>query len=95
MREYDTLRLEGSVRWGPWRLESDRPGLVVRSRRPGDRLAGRTRKVQDVLVDAKVPREERDEWPLVATEDGAVVAVPGLAEAPGWEGVVRAVREES
>jgi tRNA(Ile)-lysidine synthase len=94
VREYDTLRLEGSVRWGPWRLESDRPGLLVRSRRPGDRLAGRTRKVQDVLVDAKVPREERDEWPLVATEDGAVIAVPGLAEAPGWEGVVRAVREE-
>jgi hypothetical protein len=51
--------------------------------------------VQDVLVDAKVPREERDDWPLVATEDGAVVAVPGLVEAPGWEGVVRAVREDS
>jgi tRNA(Ile)-lysidine synthetase-like protein len=95
VRTYDTLRLEGSVRWGPWRLESDRPGLVVRARRPGDRLAGRTRKVQDVLVDAKVPREERDDWPLVTTEDGAVVAVAGLAEAPGWEGVVRAVREES
>ena len=87
MREYDTLRLEGSVRCGPLAPQSDRPGLVVRSRRPGDRLAGRTRKVQDVLVDAKVPREERDEWPVVATEDGAVVAVPGLAEAPGWEGV--------
>jgi tRNA(Ile)-lysidine synthase len=95
VRAYDTLRLEGSVRWGPWRLESDRAGLVVRSRRPGDRLAGRTRKVQDVLMDAKVPREERDDWPLVATEDGAVVAVPGLVEAPGWEGVVRAVREDS
>jgi tRNA(Ile)-lysidine synthetase-like protein len=95
VRAYDTLRLEGSVRWGPWRLESDRLGLVVRSRRPGDRLAGRTRKVQDVLMDAKVPREERDDWPLVATEDGAVVAVPGLVEAPGWEGVVRAVREDS
>ena len=73
---------------------SDVPGLVVRSRRPGDRLAGRARKVQDVLVDAKVPREERDAWPLVATEDGAVVAVPGLAEAPGWEGAVRATRDE-
>ena len=94
VREYDTLRLEGTVAWGPWRLESDRPGLVVRTRRPGDRLAGRARKVQDVLVDAKVPRDERDDWPLVATEEGAVVAVPGLAEAPGWEGVVRAVREE-
>ena len=94
VRSYDVLRLEGAVTWGPWRLESDRPGLVVRSRRPGDRLAGRARKVQDVLVDAKVPRDERDDWPLVATDDGEVVAVAGLAEAPGWEGVVRAVRED-
>ncbi|HET9242381.1 MAG TPA: tRNA lysidine(34) synthetase TilS [Gaiella sp.] len=94
VRVYDTLRLEGTVQWGPWRISSDRPGLVVRSRRQGDRLAGRTRKVQDVLVDAKVPRDARDDWPLVATEDGAVVAVVGLAEAPGWEGAVRAEREE-
>ncbi|HET8741932.1 MAG TPA: tRNA lysidine(34) synthetase TilS [Gaiella sp.] len=93
VRTYDTLRLEGAVTWGPWRLESDRPGLVVRSRRPGDRLAGRSRKVQDVLVDAKVPRDERDAWPLVTTEDGAVVTVVGLAEAPGWEGAVRATRQ--
>ena len=93
VRAYDELRLEGAVTWGPWRLESDRDGLVVRARRPGDRLAGRRRKVQDVLVDAKVPRAERDEWPLVATTSGDVVAVPGLAEAPGWEGAVRATRE--
>ena len=94
VRSYDELRLEGAVTWGPWRLESDRAGLVVRSRRPGDRLAGRARKVQDVLVDAKVPRDERDDWPLDATDDGDIVAVVGLAEAPGWEGVVRAVRED-
>jgi hypothetical protein len=49
--------------------------------------------VQDVLVDAKVPRDERDAWPLVTTEDGAVVTVVGLAEAPGWEGAVRATRQ--
>jgi tRNA(Ile)-lysidine synthetase-like protein len=92
VRAYDTLRLEGTVTWGPWRLETDTPGLVVRSRRPGDRLAGRSRKVQDVLVDAKVPRDDRDAWPLVATADGDVVAVVGLEEAPGWEGAVRAER---
>ena len=92
VRAYGTLRLEGTVTWGPWQLESDRPGLVVRSRRPGDRLAGRSRKVQDVLVDAKVPRDERDAWPLIATEDGDVVTVVGLEEAPGWEGAVRAER---
>lgn len=92
VREYDTLRLEGEVRWGPWSLASDRPGLAVRTRRPGDRLAGRRKKVQDLLVDAKVPRAQRDDWPLVVCGE-EVVAVPGVAEAPGWEGAVRARRD--
>ncbi len=94
VREYDTLRLEGAVEWGPWRLESDADGLEVRGRRPGDRLAGRRKKVQDLFVDAKVPRAERDGWPLVVRGE-EVVAVPGIAEAPGWEGAVRATRRES
>ena len=92
VREYDRLRLEGSVRWGPWTLTSDCPGLEVRGRRPGDRLAGRRKKVQDLLVDAKVPRAERDDWPLVVSGDD-VVCVPGVAEAPGWEGAVSVERE--
>jgi tRNA(Ile)-lysidine synthase len=92
VRTYDTLRLEGTVEFGPWRLESDLPGLEVRARRPGDRLAGRRKKVQDLLVDAKVPRDERDTWPLVVSGD-EVVAVPGVAEAPGWEGAVRAWKD--
>ena len=87
VREYGSLRLEGAVEWGPWTIESKRPGLHVRARRPGDRLAGRRKKVQDLLVDAKVPRAERDGWPLVVSGD-EVVAVPGVAEAPGWEGAV-------
>ncbi len=87
VREYDTLRLEGTVSWGPWTIESRASGLEVRARRPGDRLAGRRKKVQDLLVDAKVARSERDAWPIVVNGD-EVVAVPGLAEAPGWEGVV-------
>jgi tRNA(Ile)-lysidine synthase len=92
VRAYDELRLEGRVSFGPWRLESSRPGLVVRTRRPGDRLAGRRRKVQDVFVDAKIPRDERDRWPLVVAGE-EVVAVPGLVEAPGWEDAVRAWKD--
>jgi len=88
VREYDTLRLEGTVTWGPWKLSTDRPGLSVRSRRPGDRVAGRRRKLQDVFVDAKVPRAERAAWPVVVHDDLGVVSVPGLVEAPGWEGAV-------
>jgi tRNA(Ile)-lysidine synthase len=91
VREYDTLRIEGELRWGPWSLSASRPGLSVRSRRPGDRLAGRRKKVQDLLVDAKVPRSQRDGWPIVVSGE-EVVAVPGVADAPGWEGIVTARR---
>jgi len=89
VREYETLRLEGTVEWGPWTLESGHGGLEVRTRRAGDHLAGRRKKVQDLFVDAKVPLAERDAWPVV-TCDGEVVAVPGIADAPGWAGVVTA-----
>jgi tRNA(Ile)-lysidine synthase len=80
VREYDSVRLEqGPVRWGPWLIESDEPGLVVRARRAGDRLRGRRKKLQDVFVDAKVPRAERDDWPVVVCDE-EVVAVPGIVE---------------
>ena len=89
VREYDRLWLErtpvalrGVVEWGPWRIESELEGLKVRGWRPGDRLAGRSKKIQDVFVDAKVPRSQREAWPLVVRGD-EVVAVPGIVEAKG------------
>jgi tRNA(Ile)-lysidine synthase len=89
VREYDRLWVEpapvelaGSVRWGAWTIESELAGLKVRGWRPGDRLAGRRKKVQDVFVDAKIPRSEREAWPLVV-RGREVVAVPGLVSAPG------------
>jgi tRNA(Ile)-lysidine synthase len=95
VREHDRLWLEsspveltGEVVFGGWRIHSTLPGLKVRGWRPGDRLAGRSKKIQDVFVDAKVPRSDREGWPLVVRGD-EVVAVPGIVEAPG----VRAVRE--
>jgi tRNA(Ile)-lysidine synthase len=82
VREYGSVSLErGPVRFGPWTIESDEPGLEVRAWRPGDRLAGRTRKIQDVFVDAKVPRSQRATWPLVVRGE-EVVAVPGIVEDP-------------
>jgi tRNA(Ile)-lysidine synthase len=88
VREYDRawlergpVALDGSVRWGAWTIESELAGLKVRGWRPGDRLAGRSKKIQDVFVDAKIPRSEREAWPLVVRGD-EVVAVPGVVEHP-------------
>jgi tRNA(Ile)-lysidine synthetase-like protein len=89
VREYDRVwleqtpvALEGEVRWGDWRISASEPGLKVRAWRAGDRLAGRKKKIQDVFVDAKIPRSERESWPLVVRGD-EVVAVPGIVEAEG------------
>jgi tRNA(Ile)-lysidine synthetase-like protein len=61
-----------------------RKGLDLRIgvRRPGLRMrpaggAG-SRKLQDIFVDAKVPREERDAWPLVFAGE-RLAWVPGIA----------------
>jgi tRNA(Ile)-lysidine synthase len=51
-------------------------------RRPGLRMrpaGGRgSRKLQDILVDARVPREDRDSWPLVFAGE-RLAWVPGIA----------------
>ncbi len=56
--------------------------LMVRGWEPGDRiaLAGGTKKLQNVFVDARVPRRLRALWPVVVDSAG-VAAVPGLAVA--------------
>jgi tRNA(Ile)-lysidine synthase len=55
--------------------------LIVRYRRPGDRMhplgAPGRRKVQDVLVDRKVPRDDRDMLPIVTTQTGEIVWLAG------------------
>ncbi|MCL6576390.1 tRNA lysidine(34) synthetase TilS [Kyrpidia sp.] len=52
-----------------WERMEGRP-LFIRSRLPGDRFApfglGGTKKIKDVWIDDKVPRELRDRWPLLA-----------------------------
>lgn len=54
--------------------------LVVRERRPGDRIAPigmeGTKSLQDILVDAKVPAIERDAYPVFEC-DGQIVWLPG------------------
>lgn len=52
-------------------------GLVLRARRPGDRLWGSSRKLKNLFIEREVPRPYRDFVPLLAS--GAdVLAAPGL-----------------
>jgi len=69
---------------GPWEALLDARSaagpLVVRSRLPGDRYhplgAPGSRKLSDVLIDAKVPRHDRDRVPLL-TVGGRIAWVGG------------------
>lgn len=74
---------------GRWRAVFDAralgaAALGVRGPKPGDRLRplglGGSKKLQDVFVDAHVPREERAGWPIL--HHGAeILWVPGIVRA--------------
>ncbi len=74
------------------------PDLEMRSRRSGDRirLPGGTRRVADLLIDRKVPREARDGLRLLASGSD-VLWIEGVAAAVGvmGEGVVVDPDEEA
>jgi tRNA(Ile)-lysidine synthase len=62
----------GKVRWP----------LVLRTWRRGDRMIPRggrgRRKLSDLLIDAKIPREERAGLPVLCDASGTILFVPGL-----------------
>ena len=59
--------------------------LLMRARRPGDRMRPRggrgSRKLSDLMIDAKIARPLRGALPVVTTADDAVLFVPGLRPA--------------
>jgi len=76
-------RGEDGRRWGYLDLDTlmGYLPLSVRTRRVGDRFQTlglrSAKKLQDVLVNAKVPRAERDTLPLVCGADGTILWVAG------------------
>ena len=73
--------------WPPdlWEVAADAAGvpapLIVRSARPGDRVRPLgmrgSRKLQDIFVDRKLPREQRWSFPVVEAA-GEILWVPGV-----------------
>lgn len=62
-----------------------REGVVVRTRRFGDRIAlwahQGTQKVKEVMINAKVPLRQRNTWPMVAWDGGTLLWIPALRRA--------------
>jgi tRNA(Ile)-lysidine synthase len=70
--------------------------LNARSREPGDRIrlrpSGGTRKLQDVCVDRKIPREIRQSLAVLSAADGEVLGVAGVASC--WKAVALDARQK-
>ncbi|CAN5918351.1 hypothetical protein BH23ACT10_BH23ACT10_02000 [soil metagenome] len=85
-----------------WAVFSDRVGhalangvdFMVRPRRDGDRLrcTGGVRKLQDLLVDAHVPRACRDLLPVVVDEHDEPLWIPGVAQRASDDTVTAGMR---
>ena len=61
----------------------DISSIHIRPWRPGDKIdpigmGGKTKKIQDIFVDAKLPAKLRATWPMVAGDQG-VIWIPGIA----------------
>ncbi|WP_018663696.1 tRNA lysidine(34) synthetase TilS [Heyndrickxia acidiproducens] len=56
--------------------------LIVRNRKPGDRIEAKglngSKKVKDIFIDEKIPKPERDSWPVVTDSSGKILWLPNL-----------------
>ncbi|BAC12033.1 cell-cycle protein [Oceanobacillus iheyensis HTE831] len=61
--------------------------LHIRTRKPGDRMTWDglkgTKKLKDIWIDAKIPTNERDTWPIVTDDNNTIIWLVGLKKAFG------------
>ncbi|GIO24229.1 tRNA lysidine(34) synthetase TilS [Oceanobacillus sp. J11TS1] len=63
-------------------LDSVSLPLHIRARKAGDRMSVRglngSKKLKDIFIDAKIPKNLRDNWPIIADDKGVILWVVGL-----------------
>ncbi len=56
--------------------------FYVRNRKPGDVMRVKnmlgTKKVSDIFIDSKIPKEQREEYPIVTDSTGEIIWIPGI-----------------
>lgn len=79
----DEYEARGEVERAEVTLRTEKAALplIMRTRKDGDRIhtASGTKKLKKLFIDAKIPRKERDRWPIVADSHGTILWVPFLA----------------
>ena len=67
----------------------DWENLEIRAWEPGDRFkpmgAPGTKKVKDWFIDRQIPRKERKQLPLVVSESGEILWIPGFPPADSYQ----------
>ncbi|WP_157101604.1 tRNA lysidine(34) synthetase TilS [Planococcus plakortidis] len=68
-----------------WYFHSEEVDFTLRGREPGDRirLAGmdQAKKLARLMIDEKIPSQQRDGWPIIVAGENRVLLVPGLRTA--------------
>ncbi|GAB3054695.1 tRNA lysidine(34) synthetase TilS [Virgibacillus ainsalahensis] len=56
--------------------------LHIRNRKPGDRMRWKgldgSKKIKDIFIDEKIPKAERDKWPVLTDSNGEILWLIGL-----------------
>ncbi|MFE8704050.1 tRNA lysidine(34) synthetase TilS [Cytobacillus sp. FJAT-54145] len=56
--------------------------IKIRTRKNGDRMTIKgmngTKKIKDIFIDAKIPKYERDSWPIITDSFDNIIWVPGI-----------------
>lgn len=70
INRYKALKRDKSLKWFDYnKIEG---GIVVRSREPGDKikLSMGNKKLKELFIDLKIPKEERDKVPVLQDDNG-------------------------
>ncbi len=56
--------------------------LIIRTRKIGDKISVKnlngSRKIKNIFIDKKIPKKDRDLWPIVVDSTGKIVWIPGI-----------------
>ena len=56
--------------------------IMIMSYKPGDVIvtSGGTKKISRLYIDNKVPKSQRENWPIVVNSNNEIILVPHLAK---------------